>query len=164
MTQAVASDVSAGAETNQVLQWVTFNLNNETYGVDVMMVQEVLRVTEIAPVPGAPSYVLGIINLRGKVVTVIDTHSRFGLSAAEMTDSTRIVIVELNGKIAGLRVDSVAEVVNLYASEIEIAPKVGNDESAKYIHGVANQGKHGGGLLILVDLGKFLQDDEWTDL
>jgi len=164
MTQAVASDVAADAETNQVLQWVTFNLNNETYGVDVMMVQEVLRVTEIAPVPGAPSYVLGIINLRGKVVTVIDTHSRFGLPAVEMTDSTRIVIVELNGKIAGLRVDSVAEVVNLYASEIEIAPKVGNDESAKYIHGVANQGRKGGGLLILIDLGKFLQDDEWTDL
>lgn len=160
MSQAVGAD----AATNQVLQWVTFNLSHESYGVDVMMVQEVLRVTEIAPVPGAPSYVLGIINLRGKVVTVIDTHSRFGLPPAEMTDSTRIVIVEIKGKIAGLRVDSVAEVVNLYESEIEVAPKVGNDDSAKYIHGVANRGSKEGGLLILIDLGKFLEDDEWTDL
>ena len=70
-----------------ILQWVTFKLDNETYGINVMQVQEVLRYTEIAPVPGAPSYVLGIINLRGNVVTVIDTRQRFGLYSAEITDN-----------------------------------------------------------------------------
>ena len=64
---------------DEILQWVTFKLEEETYGVNVMQVQEILRYTEIAPVPGAPSYVIGIINLRGNVVTVIDTRARFGL-------------------------------------------------------------------------------------
>ncbi|MDR6354529.1 chemotaxis signal transduction protein [Pseudomonas psychrotolerans] len=82
---------SAQGSEDPVLQWVTFRLDNETYGINVMQVQEVLRYTEIAPVPGAPSYVLGIINLRGNVVTVIDTRQRFGLLPTEVTDNTRIV-------------------------------------------------------------------------
>ena len=68
---------------DEVLQWVTFKLDSETYGINVMQVQEVLRYTEIAPVPGAPVYVMGIINLRGNVVTVIDTRARFGLESAD---------------------------------------------------------------------------------
>lgn len=103
-----------------ILQWVTFKLDNETYGINVMRVQEVLRYTEIAPVPGAPSYVLGIINLRGNVVTVIDTRQRFGLMNAEISDNTRIVIIEADKQVVGIMVDSVAEVVYLRQSEIEI--------------------------------------------
>ncbi len=148
-------------EDDQVLQWVTFRLASETYGVNVMQVQEVLRFTEIAPVPGAPHYVLGIINLRGNVVTVIDTCQRFGLPAIDVTDSTRIVIIEANGQVIGILVDSVAEVVYLKASEIEIAPNVGNDESAKFIQGVTHRD---GELLILVDLNKMLDDEEWQEL
>ncbi len=107
-----------------ILQWVTFRLDNETYGINVMQVQEVLRHTEIAPVPGAPSYVLGIINLRGNVVTVIDTRQRFGLDPAPVTDNTRIVIIEADRQVVGILVDSVAEVVYLRQSEIETAPNV----------------------------------------
>jgi purine-binding chemotaxis protein CheW len=120
-----------------------------------------LRVTEIAPVPGAPSYVLGIINLRGNVVTVIDTRSRFGLASAEMDDSTRIVIIEADEQVVGILVDSVAEVVDLKASEIETVPNVGTEESAKFIQGVAS---HDDELLILVDLNKLLSDEEWADM
>ena len=80
---------SAQGAEDPILQWVTFRLDNETYGINVMQVQEVLRYTEIAPVPGAPSYVLGIINLRGNVVTVIDTRQRFGLDSSDVTDNTR---------------------------------------------------------------------------
>ena len=150
------------ANTNdEVLQWVTFKLDSETYGINVMQVQEVLRYTEIAPVPGAPMYVLGIINLRGNVVTVIDTRSRFGLAASEVTDNTRIVIIEAEKQVIGILVDSVAEVVYLRASEIDDAPNVGNDESAKFIQGVSNRE---GELLILVDLNKLLSDDEWDEL
>ena len=145
----------------EVLQWVTFQLDRETYGINVMQVQEVLRYTEIAAVPGAPDYVLGIINLRGNVVTVIDTRSRFGLQPAEVSDNSRIVIIEAEKQVIGILVDSVAVVVYLRASEIDVAPSVGTEESAKFIQGVSNRD---GELLILVDLNKLLSDDEWDEL
>ncbi len=146
---------------DEVLQWVTFQLDRETYGINVMQVQEVLRYTEIAPVPGAPDFVLGIINLRGNVVTVIDTRSRFGLDSADITDNSRIVIIEAEKQTVGIVVDSVAEVVDIYSNEIESAPNVGNDETARYIEGVVSRGEE---LLILVDLNKLLSDDEWSDM
>lgn len=144
-----------------ILQWVTFRLEDETYGINVMQVQEVLRYSEIAPVPGAPSYVLGIINLRGNVVTVIDTRSRFGLPTAEITDNTRIVVIEAENQVVGILVDAVAEVVYLKQSEIETTPNVGNEESAKFIQGVCHKNDE---LLILVDLEKMLNDDEWSEI
>lgn len=153
--------VSSGNSNDEVLQWVTFRLENETYGINVMQVQEVLRYTDIAPVPGAPSYVLGIINLRGNVVTVIDTRSRFGLPYSEATDSTRIVIIEAEKQVIGILVDSVAEVVYLRTSEIDNAPNVGTEESAKFIQGVSNRD---GELLILVDLNKLLDEEEWDEI
>ena len=144
-----------------IIQWVTFRLDNEKYGIKVMQVQEVLRMTEIAPVPGAPDYVLGIINLRGNVVTVIDSRKRFGLPEKEADDATRIVIIEAENQVVGILVDSVAEVVELRTSEIETAPNVGNDESSKYIQGVSSQGDE---LLILVDVNKLLSDEEWQEV
>jgi len=146
---------------DEVLQWVTFRLDGENYGINVMQVQEVLRVSEITPVPGAPSYILGIINLRGNVVTVLDTRMRFGLPPYDTDDVSRVVIVEANGNVLGILVDSVAEVVYLRASDIETAPNVGNDESSKYIQGVySNEGN----LLILVDVNKLLSNDEWQEV
>ncbi len=150
-----------GSSDDPVLQWVTFRLEEETYGINVMQVQEVLRYTEIAPVPGAPSYVLGIINLRGNVVTVIDTRLRFGLTAADTTDNTRIVVIEAENQVVGILVDAVAEVVYLSQSEIETTPNVGNDESAKFIQGVCHKNDQ---LLILVDLVKLLTDEEWSEI
>ena len=146
---------------DSIIQWVTFHLENEKYGIKVMQVQEVLRMTEIAPVPGAPHYVLGIINLRGNVVTVVDTRRRFGLPDAEADDETRIVIIEANNNVVGILVDSVAEVVDLKTSEIETAPNVGNDESSKYIQGVSSRDDE---LLILVDVNKLLSDEEWQEV
>ena len=147
--------------TDPVNQWVTFRLGEETYGVNVMQVQEVLRITEIAPVPGSPDYVVGIINLRGNVVTVIDTRKRFGLYPKDSDDSSRIVIIEADDQVIGILVDSVAEVVELRASEIESAPHVGNEESSRYIQGVTSRN---GELLILVDLNRFLSDEEKAEL
>lgn len=154
-------NVAENLAEGEVLQWVTFCLDNETYGINVMQVQEVLRYSDIAPVPGAPGYVLGIVNLRGNVVTVLDTRLRFGLAAAEVTDSTRIVIIEAEKQVIGILVDSVAEVVYLKSAEIETAPNVGTNESAKFIQGVCNRDEQ---LLILVDLDKLLSDDEWEEL
>jgi purine-binding chemotaxis protein CheW len=143
-----------------VLQWVTFQLEDETYGMNVMQVQEVLRITEIAPVPGAPSYVLGIINLRGNVVTVIDTRRRFNLNPKEPDDMSRIIVVEVDGNVIGMLVDSVAEVVYLHQSEIDTAPNVSNDDSSRFIQGVSSQEDK---LLILVDVDKFLTEEEMSD-
>ncbi len=146
------------------LRWVTFRLENESYGINVTQVREVLRVSEVAPVPGTPDYVLGIINLRGNVVTVMDTRKRFGLRDREIgadDDATRIVIIEVDDQEVGILVDSVAEVVDLRESDIETAPSVGNDDTSRYIQGVTSRD---GELLILVDLNKLLTEEEWNDM
>lgn len=146
---------------DQVQRWVTFELDNETYCISVSDVREVLRFTEIAPVPGSPNYVVGIINLRGNVVTVIDTRKRFGLAPKEVDDSTRIVIIDIDGQEVGILVDSVAEVVDLRMSSIEAAPNVGNEETSRYIQGVTSRD---GQLLIIVDLNKMLSEEELQEL
>ena len=146
------------AANDPLSEWVTFRLDNEKYGVNVMLVREVLKNTEIAPVPGAPYFVLGIINLRGNVVTVIDTRTRFSLPQIEPDDASRIIIIEMDEQVVGMMVDSVAEVATLRDSEIEFAPNVGNDESAKFIQGVSKQDDD---LLILVDLEKLFSLHEY---
>lgn len=157
----MSTDDIDGPGSDPVIQLVTFRLKDETYGINVMHVQEVLRVSEIAPVPGAPNYVLGIINLRGNVVTVLDTRSRFGLPAGDVTDNSRIVIIESDKQVVGILVDAVAEVVELTESQIDAAPNVGNEESSRYIQGIATMGND---LLIVVDLHKLLTDDEWSEV
>ena len=132
----MSTATAQSAQNDAVTQFVTFKLQEEIYGINVMQVQEVLRISEIAPVPGAPSYVLGIINLRGNVVTVVDTRNRFGLPSTEIDDASRIVI-------------------------IESAPNVGNDESSRYIQGVASRDDK---LLIVVDLNKLITEDEWAEM
>ena len=158
MAEIVGSEVK---NENEELRWVTIHLDNEVYCVNVMQVREVLRYTEIAPVHGAPEYVLGIINLRGNVVTVIDTRMRFGLQPAEVTEGSRIVIIEAEKQIVGILVDSVSEVVDIKVSDIDPAPNVGTDESAKFIKGVCN---HGDDLLILIDLDKLLTEEELQEI
>jgi purine-binding chemotaxis protein CheW len=140
----------------QFNRWVTFRLADEIYGINVMQVQEVLRMTEIAPVPGAPGCVIGIINLRGNVVTVVDARELFGLVRNDSIDQTRIMIVEINKLIVGLLVDSVAEVVNIQNSEIDSAPSIGNDDNSRYIQGVYSKN---GEILILVDLNRLMTAD-----
>ena len=159
MGDAVRNNTEAAQE--EVLQWVTFHLNNETYGVNVMAVKEVLRFTDIAPVPGAPDYVLGIINIRGTVISVINTRRRFGLPDQDATENTRIVILEIGKYVVGILVDSVAEVVYLRQSEIETAPNVGKDDSARFIQGVCNKADE---LLILVEFDKLISQEELEEL
>jgi len=156
------SKSAAGSHSqNETTQWVKFSLGGENYGIRVLKVQEIQRYSEISPIPGAPSYVLGIINLRGSVISVLNTREKFGLPDYEITDDSRIVILEVGKQIIGILVDSVAEVISLQASDVDITPNVGNDETAKFIDGVSNKG---GELLILLDAEKILNEDEWEDL
>ncbi len=161
MANNAISAAPAKNADGELKRWVTFRLGQELYGVNVMQVREVLRYTDIAPVPGAPDYVLGIINLRGNVVTVIDTRKRFGLDPAEVNDNTRIMITESGSHVVGILVDSVAEVADLNTNDIDETPSVGTDDATKFISGVCNTNDD---LLILIDLTKLLSDEEWEDV
>jgi len=153
-TAANIQDIEVdGGIVEEEMQWVTFVLEGETYGINVMAVQEVLRYTEIAPVPGAPYFVLGVINLRGNVITVLDTRHRFGLQQGEVSDNSRIIVIEADDQVVGLLVDSVAEVVYIRESEIETSPNAGNEDSAQFISGVCNKNDQ---LLILVDFERIV--------
>ncbi len=143
-------------KNQQVFRWVTFRLADEIYGINVMQVQEVLRMTDVAPVPGAPHYVMGIINLRGNVVTVLDTRKLLDLATSDITDSSRIMIIESGKVTVGLLVDSVAEVVNIASSEIDPPPSVGNDEGSRYIQGIYSTEQQ---ILILIDLNKLINEE-----
>ncbi|HEX4881081.1 MAG TPA: chemotaxis protein CheW [Porticoccaceae bacterium] len=134
-------------------KWVTFGIEQEIYGIKVLRVQEVLRVPEIAPVPGAPPYVLGIINLRGNVVTVIDMRNRLRLGERAYNDQTRIIVVETRGQIAGILVDRVDEVIELSAENLAPLPNVGERENSRFLSGVAHRGDD---VLILVDVDQLL--------
>ncbi len=142
-------------------RWVTFQLDDETYGIDVMQIREVLRSAVISPVPGAPAFVLGIINLRGNVVAIIDTRSRFNLPPREMDDSSRILILEAGDYVVGFLVDSVSEVAELRSENIEATPDTGSGEVSRFINGLYNRDE---GLLILVDANRLLSDEELAEL
>lgn len=144
-----------------ISQWVTFALDGETYGIDVMQVQEVLPMPEITPVPGAPSWIMGIINLRGTVVTVIDTRMRLGINPKAADASNRVIVIEANEQVAGIHVDSVAEVAHVCDSQIEIVPDIGSRESARYIRGIVSRN---GMLLILLDSIRLLAQQEWDQV
>ncbi|TPE48024.1 chemotaxis protein CheW [Maribrevibacterium harenarium] len=146
----------AESKKGELLQYLTFRLLDETYGINVMQIKEVLRYSEIAPVPGAPSYVMGIVNLRGNVVTVVDTRVRFSLPESDISDETRIIIIEHDGEQIGLLVDAVQEVFYLYQGEIEQSPSVGNDSALMFIQGVYQKDQE---LVILLDLNRMFESE-----
>jgi len=133
----------------EILQLVSFQLGLEEFAIDILGVQEIIRFVEITPVPNAPYYVEGVVNLRGKVIPIINLRSRFGLSAAESTKDTRIIVVEVEHSILGFIVDSVEEVLRLPANVIEPPPTTGRGGSDDFHKGV---GRVEGRLLILLDL------------
>jgi purine-binding chemotaxis protein CheW len=161
MNNLAIEQVTNESVTSTSSQWVTFYVDQEKYAIDVMRVQEVIRVSELSPVPGAPDYVMGIINLRGEVAAIIDMRKRLGLPQCGITEQARIIIVDFQGRIVGFLVDSVADVTNLVSTEIDTAPNVGEKESARYISGIYNQD---GRLLILIDVEKMLTDEEWNEI
>ncbi|TCT21261.1 chemotaxis protein CheW [Thiobaca trueperi] len=157
MTAVDSHEKTKGASS----AFVTFSLAEETYAIDVLQVQEVLKLTDIAPVPGVPDYILGIINLRGDVVTVIDARRRMMLPERELDDASRIVIIDVDNQNVGILVDSVAEVVQISPDAVDPAPAVGNDQTSRFILGVTSTAE---GLTILIDINKLLSDDEWASI
>jgi purine-binding chemotaxis protein CheW len=139
------------------LQLVGFRIGRETFGVPIGLVHEIVRVPEITSVPDAPRYVEGVINLRGKIVSIVDLRKRFGESHIEPSRKNRILVAEIQNKMVGLIVDAASEVIRLPEAEIEAPPEVFEDSELKYVTGV---GKLNGRLVILVDLTKILQKGE----
>ena len=144
------------AQSLQELQLVIFSLAREEYGLPITKVQEINRLAPITKLPQTPDFMEGIINLRGRVIPVIDLRKRFSLPIAESTEETRIVIVEIAGQTAGVIVDAVTEVITLPRTSIE-PPPGGFALNAKYIDGV---GKLADRLLILLDIDQILTSRE----
>jgi purine-binding chemotaxis protein CheW len=142
---------------NQVQQLVAFFLANEEYGVPIIQVQEVIRKPDITRIPGMPDFIDGVINLRGKIIPVIDLRKRFGLANSDDTDKTRIIVTKATDQIIGLVVDGVSEVVNLTQDQVEPIPASIAAIDAEYLSGV---GKLGTRIIILLNLEKLLTDIE----
>ena len=141
----------------QELQLVSFNVGSEEFGVDILKVHEINRMTEITRVPKAPKFVEGVINLRGKIIPIIDLRKRFGMEEKENDKNTRIVVVEINEQTIGFVVDSVSEVIRIPLANIEDAPELVTGIDADYIQGVGKLEKT---LLILLDLEKVMSKQE----
>lgn len=142
------------ADPLDMIKHVSFELMDEAYAINAARVNEVLLYTEITPVPGSAYFILGIINLRGNVVTVIDARTIFGLPAREATAQSRIIVVEVEDFVLGILVDRVAEVVDLNKHAIETAPATSQDASTRFIQGLYNQNEQ---LMILVDFSTVLE-------
>lgn len=150
-------DAQAG-ERGELIQLVSFNLDNEEYGVDVLKVREIIRMPIITRVPNTPHYVQGVINLRGKVIPIISMRARFSLSTAEHDKQTRIMVMDVSGELMGFIVDAVSEVIRISSSEIQPSPAVmtsGIDQEC--ISGVINQAER---LLVLLNLENMLSPEE----
>jgi purine-binding chemotaxis protein CheW len=135
-------------------QVVGFQVGRETYGVPITSLHEIVRVPEITAVPDSPDYVEGVINLRGKIVSVVDLRKRFGKAATAFQRRTRILVVEHRGRLAGMIVDAASEVLKIPENEIEPAPAMMMEGGLDCVTGL---GKYKGRLIILLDVGKVLE-------
>ncbi len=154
-------DTTADRQSDELLQLVSFNIGSEGFGIDILKVREINRMVDITRVPQAPHYVEGVINLRGKVIPIIDLRKRFSLETRDYDKNTRIVVVDILGHITGVVVDAVSEVLRLKAGTIEPAPEIVTGISSEYIKGVAKLEDR---LLILLDLSKVIDVGEMASL
>lgn len=142
----------------ELIQLVSFNLDQEEYGVDVLKVREIIRMPVVTRVPNTPHYVEGVINLRGKVIPIISMRKKFGLMEIDADKQTRIMVMDVSGDLMGFIVDAVSEVIRISGSEIQPSPAVvasGIDQEC--IAGVINQAER---LLVLLDLERMFSKDE----
>jgi len=160
MFEETAKEGSTFSEKN--LQLVIFELSGEEFGVEIMQVSEIIPVSKITRIPQAPECVKGLINLRGKIIVVIDLNKRLGFSSKETDSLSKIIIVEVRGTVVGMLVNSVREIMRLPLSSIEPTPEMIKSKiNAEYLTGV---GKAGNRLLILLNLTRVLGEEEIDEL
>ncbi|MCF8129592.1 MAG: chemotaxis protein CheW, partial [Deltaproteobacteria bacterium] len=146
-------------------KYLTFSLADEEYGIGILKIKEIIGMLPVTSVPQTPDFVKGVINLRGKVIPVVDLRSRFGIEEIEYTDRTCTIVVEIEGQagtiMMGIVVDSVSEVLNIKGEDIEEAPAFGARLDTNYILGMA---KMEGGVKILLDIDRVLSAEEVSGL
>jgi purine-binding chemotaxis protein CheW len=154
---AEATDTKDASTRDEVLQLVTFRLGNEEFGVNIHELQEIIRMMPITRVPKAPSFVEGVVNLRGQVIPIIELRKRIGMASAEHDKGTRIIVVQIDRKTVGFIVDQVGEVKRIPSRVVEPPPPIVAGIESEYINGV---GKLEDQLLILLDLNRLLSEEE----
>jgi purine-binding chemotaxis protein CheW len=146
-------------------KYLTFSLAGEEYGIGILKIREIIGMMPVTSVPETPAYVKGVINLRGKVIPVIDLRLRFGMTEIDYTERTCIIVVEIRSKDGvlpvGTVVDAVSEVLNIKGDDIEDTPSFGTRLSTDYILGMAKMGK---GVKLLLDIDRVLSDDDMAEL
>ena len=161
--QVTAVNEPARAEATREGKYLTFSLAGEEYGIGILKVSEIIGMMPVTPVPQTPDFVKGVINLRGKVIPVIDLRLRFGLDATSYTERTCIIVVEIHGESGsvpmGIVVDAVSEVLNIRGTDIENTPTFGVKLNTDFILGMA---KTGGSVKILLDIDKVLGAFQFT--
>lgn len=158
---AVDQDLPSGEATSQQLQLVTFEVAEEEFAVDILAVQEINRMMELTRVPQSPPEVEGVINLRGRIIPVLDLRKRFKLGVSERNDNNRIVVVEVHSQTIGFIVDRVHEVLRINSSIVEPAPDMVCSIDSDFIAGV---GKLEDRLLILLELGRLFTESDVTKM
>jgi purine-binding chemotaxis protein CheW len=157
-----STDISSSAGLmSEILQLVTFRLGNEDYAVNILKVQEINRMKEITRVPNTPQYVEGVINLRGKVIPVINLRGKFGLNDKESDTQSRIMIMDIQGITMGIVVDAVSEVLRIPANIVEPTPPMASNISTEYIKGIAKLEDR---LIILLDMDMLVGKAEETSM
>jgi purine-binding chemotaxis protein CheW len=158
-------DQAVKAITIKTGKYLTFSLNEEEYGIGILKVKEIIGMMAITSIPRTPEFVKGVINLRGKVIPVIDLRLKFSMEAIEYTERTCIIVVEIEAQagtvLIGIVVDAVSEVLNINGGDIEETPAFGTSLNTEYILGMA---KMEGGVKILLDIDKVLNTDEISAL
>ena len=148
-------------ESNELLQLVSFKISNEEFGVDILCVQEINRMLQITKMPNTPDFIEGVINLRGRVIPVLDLRIKLGMPRKEHDKNTRIIVVEIKGKTIGFIVDEVSEVLRIPKEITEAPPDMVGGVNCDYITSI---GKLEDRLLILLDLEKILSTSEFNVL
>lgn len=161
MTETQQDDLILQEEDTQKDKYLTFIVGKEVYGIEIRLVTEIIGIQAITEVPEQPEYVKGIINLRGKIIPVIDVRIRFKKEALAYNDRTCIVVIQIKETAIGLIVDSVAEVTNIPEADVVPPPQVNKESQNKYIKGV---GKVSNEVKLILDCEKLINDDEMETL
>lgn len=142
-------------------QIVCFKIGNEEYGIDILQVQEILKLPKVTKLPRSKDYIMGVIDLRGKVIPIIDLSSKFNIKSKIDRESSRAIVVDINGKNVGLGIDSVSHVVKINQSEIEPPPPIVKGISGKYVVGIAKLTE---GFVVILDISHIFSKDELSQL
>jgi len=158
MTESAAVEArSPDARSSLGGKYLTFFLRGEEYGLEILKVQEIIGMMDITPVPRTPDFIRGVINLRGKVIPIVDLRLKFGMEPAAQSEQTCIIVVQAQGVQMGIVVDQVSEVLDIDSEDIEDAPSFGADVNSDYILGI---GKSEGRVKLLLDIDRVLTADE----